>query len=157
MKFKITSEQLEKAKTRNTFGELKNSIRKGQGNFIGSIGEIVLMDYYLKKGSKVEDGQNYNYDFKLNGFTIEVKTQEIKLEPKDNWTCHVPNYNDKQNCDYYAFMGINVQKNEAYCFGFLNKDSWMKVRKLKKQGEMGTKYPFKCDTWVCQIKDLTKI
>jgi hypothetical protein len=157
MKFKITSEQLEKAKLRNTFGELKNSIRKGEGNLIGSIGEIILMDYYTNKGSIIEDAQKYDYDFKLNGFKIEVKTQEIKLEPKDNWTCHVPDYNAKQNCDYYAFMGVNLQKNEAFCLGLIKKDYWSQVRKLKKQGEMGTKYPFKCDTWVCLIKDLKKI
>lgn len=157
MKFKIKEEQLSKAKERNTFGAIKNSIKNGKGNFLGSVGEVVLLDYYTLKGATIQDAQQYDYDFILNDYRIEVKTQAIKFEPKDNWTCHVPDYNTEQKCDYYAFMGVNLQKNEAYLFGFVKKDVWKTIKTLKKQGEMGTRYPYKCDTWVCQIKDLQKI
>ncbi len=159
MKFKITPEQLEKANYRNTFGKLKNSIKDGDGNYLGSLGEVVIMDYYLKKGLKVEDGQKYDYDFKLNDLRIEVKTQEIKYkyEPKENYTCHIPNFNIKQDCDYYAFMFINLETNDAYCKGMISKKKWLLTRQLKKQGEMGFVKPFKCDTWICLISDLKKI
>lgn len=157
MYFKITPEQLERANDRNTFGVLKNSLRNGEGNYLGSVGEVVLIDYYKNKGVKFEDGQNYDYDFKINNYKIDVKTQSLKYKPKPNFTCHIPNFNIKQDCDFYAFMFINLETNDAYCEGMIRKKDWKLVSKLKKQGEMGRIKPFKCDTWICLISDLSKI
>jgi hypothetical protein len=107
MYFKITPEQLERAKHRNTFDVLKNSIKNGEGTYLGSVGEIVLIEHYKNKGVKFVDGQKYDYDFIINDFKIDVKTQSIKYKPKPNFTCHIPNFNIKQDCDFYAFMFIN--------------------------------------------------
>jgi len=157
MKVIITKEQLNNAKKRNTFGVLENSIKNGKGNYLGAVGELVLMDYYKNKGAKVEDIQTFDFDFKLNDFKIEVKVQECKFQPKENWTCHVPNYNATQKCDYYAFVFVYLQKNEAFLEGVITKQRWLNVRNFKKEGEMGFVKPFECDTWTCQIKDLKKI
>ena len=157
MYFKITPEQLEKAKHRNTFDVLKNSIKNGEGTYLGSVGEIVLIDYYKNKGVKFEDGQKYDYDFIINDYKIDVKTQSIKYKPKPNFTCHIPNFNIKQDCDFYAFMFINLETNDAYCEGMIRKKDWKLIAKLKKQGEMGHVKPFATDTWICLISDLSKI
>jgi len=157
MYFKITPEQLEKAKHRNTFGILKNSLKNGEGNYLGSVGEIVLIDYYKNKGVKFEDGQKYDYDFIINDYKIDVKTQSIKYKPKPYFTCHIPNFNIKQDCDFYAFMFINLETNDAYCEGMIRKKDWKLIAKLKKQGEMGYVKPFATDTWICLISDLSKI
>jgi hypothetical protein len=157
MYFKITQEQLEKAKHRNTFDVLKNSLRNGEGTYLGSVGEVVLIDYYINKGVKFEDGQNYDYDFKINDYKIDVKTQSLKYKPKPNFTCHIPNFNIKQDCDFYAFMFINLETNDAYCEGMIRKKDWKLIAKLKKQGEMGHVKPFATDTWICLISDLSKI
>ena len=157
MYFKITQEQLEKAKHRNTFDVLKNSIKNGEGTYLGSVGEVVLIDYYINKGVKFEDGQNYDYDFKINDYKIDVKTQSLKYKPKPNFTCHIPNFNIKQDCDFYAFMFINLETNDAYCEGMIRKKDWKLIAKLKKQGEMGHVKPFATDTWICLISDLSKI
>jgi hypothetical protein len=157
MYFKITQEQLERAKHRNTFDVLKNSIKNGEGTYLGSVGEVVLIDYYINKGVKFEDGQNYDYDFKINDFKIDVKTQSMKYKPKPNFTCHIPNFNIKQDCDFYAFMFINLETNDAYCEGMIRKKDWKLIAKLKKQGEMGHVKPFATDTWICLISDLSKI
>lgn len=154
---KITEEQLSIAKTRNNFGVLKNSIKKGEGNYLGAVGEIILMDYYRNKGAKVEDIQTFDFDFKINDYKIEVKVQECKFKPKDNWTCHVPDYNATQKCDYYAFIFVNLEKKEAFLEGMITKKEWLSVRNFKKEGEMGFVKPFECDTWICQIKELKKI
>ncbi|NCX04497.1 MAG: hypothetical protein EBW68_01790 [Actinobacteria bacterium] len=157
MYFKITQEQLERAKHRNTFEVLKNSIKNGEGTYLGSVGEVVLIDYYINKGVKFEDGQNYDYDFKINDYKIDVKTQSMKYKPKPYFTCHIPNFNIKQDCDFYAFMFINLETNEAYCEGMIRKKDWKLIAKLKKQGEMGHIKPFATDTWICLISDLSKI
>ena len=157
MYFKITPEQLEKAKHRNTFGILKNSLKNGEGNYLGSVGEIVLIDHYKNKGVKFDDGQKYDYDFIINDFKVDVKTQSIKYKPKPNFTCHIPNFNIKQDCDFYAFMFINLETNDAYCEGMIRKKDWKLIAKLKKQGEMGYVKPFATDTWICLISDLSKI
>jgi hypothetical protein len=157
MYFKITQEQLERAKHRNTFGILKNSIENGEGNYLGSVGEVVLIDYYKSKGVKFEDGQIFDYDFIINDYKIDVKTQSMKYKPKPYFTCHIPNFNIKQDCDFYAFMFINLETNDAYCEGMIRKKDWKTVAKLKKQGEMGHVKPFATDTWICLISDLSKI
>ena len=157
MYFKITPEQLEKAKHRNTFGILKNSLRKGEGTYLGSVGEVVLIDYYKNKEVKIKDKQNFDYDFIINDYKIDVKTQSIKYKPKPNFTCHIPNFNIKQDCDFYAFMFINLETNDAYCEGMIRKKDWKLIAKLKKQGEMGYVKPFATDTWICLISDLSKI
>ena len=157
MYFKITPEQLERAKHRNTFDVLKNSIKNGEGTYLGSVGEIVLIDYYKNKEVKVEDKQNFDYDFIINDFKIDVKTQSIKYKPKPYFTCHIPNFNIKQDCDFYAFMFINLETNDAYCEGMIRKKDWKLIAKLKKQGEMGHVKPFATDTWICLISDLSKI
>jgi hypothetical protein len=157
MYFKITPEQLERAKHRNTFGILKNSIKNGEGNYLGSVGEVVLIDHYKNKEVKFEDEQNFDYDFIINDFKIDVKTQSIKYKPKPNFTCHIPNFNIKQDCDFYAFMFINLETNDAYCEGMIRKKDWKLIAKLKKQGEMGHVKPFATDTWICLISDLSKI
>jgi hypothetical protein len=157
MYFKITPEQLEKAKHRNTFGILKNSLRKGEGTYLGSVGEVVLIDYYKNKEVKFKDEQNFDYDFIINDFKIDVKTQLMKYKPKPNFTCHIPNFNIKQDCDFYAFMFINLETNDAYCEGMIRKKDWKLIAKLKKQGEMGYIKPFATDTWICLISDLSKI
>jgi len=157
MYFKITQEQLEKAKHRNTFGVLKNSLKNGEGNYLGSVGEIVLIDYYKNREVKFEDGQNYDYDFIINDYKIDVKTQSMKYKPKPYFTCHIPNFNIKQDCDFYAFMFINLETNDAYCEGMIRKKDWKLISKLKKQGEMGHVKPFATDTWICLISDLSKI
>jgi hypothetical protein len=157
MYFKITQEQLERAKHRNTFDVLKNSIKNGEGTYLGSVGEVVLIDYYKNKEVKFEDKQNFDYDFIINDYKIDVKTQSMKYKPKPYFTCHIPNFNIKQDCDFYAFMFINLETNDAYCEGMIRKKDWKLVAKLKKQGEMGHVKPFATDTWICLISDLSKI
>jgi hypothetical protein len=157
MYFKITPEQLERAKHRNTFDVLKNSIKNGEGTYLGSVGEVVLIDYYKNKEVKFKDEQNFDYDFIINDFKIDVKTQSMKYKPKPYFTCHIPNFNIKQDCDFYAFMFINLETNDAYCEGMIRKKDWKLIAKLKKQGEMGYVKPFATDTWICLISDLSKI
>ena len=82
MKVIITEQQLNNAKKRNTFGVLKNSIKNGEGNYLGAVGELVLMDYYRNKGAKVEDIQTFDFDFKINDYKIEVKVQECNFNLK---------------------------------------------------------------------------
>lgn len=157
MQINITESQRERAKKRFNFGELKNSIRKGEGNQIGAIGEILVMDYYLEKGRNVIDGQNFDFDFMIDGHLIEVKTQETRFKPNDSWTCHVPDYNAKQKCDFYCFVFVNSSMTTGWIAGMIRHNDFHKIKKLKKKGEIGFKHPFKCDTWTILISDLIKI
>ena len=157
MQINITDSQRERARTRFTFGELKNSIRKGEGNEIGALGEILVMDHYKEKGCEVIDGQNFDFDFMIDGHMIEVKTQETRFEPNDSWTCHVPDYNAKQKCDFYCFVFIERSMSKAWIAGMIKHDTFHQIKKLKMKGEIGFRKAFKCDTWTILISDLIKI
>lgn len=157
MQIKITESQRERAKNRFSFGELKNSIRKGEGNEIGAIGEILVMDHYAEKGCDVIDGQNFDFDLTVNNHKIEVKTQETRFKPNDSWTCHVPDYNVKQKCDFYCFVFVNSSMTTGWIAGMISHNEFHQIKRLKMKGEIGVKNPFKCDTWTIFISQLKKI
>ena len=51
----------------------------------------------------------FDYDLIINNKKIDVKTKRFtsKFTPNKNWTLNIPNYNTKQKCDYYCFVGMS--------------------------------------------------
>ena len=72
----------EKAKR---LGILKNSIRNGEGNLVGSLGvESIKASCY-----NMEDCDTYNHDLKCDGIKIEVKTKERETRGEYPWAIKV--------------------------------------------------------------------
>ena len=46
IEIEITQQQIKRAEMLYNFKALNNSIRKGEGNLLGSVGEIVVFDHY---------------------------------------------------------------------------------------------------------------
>ena len=77
--FKVTQEAVVRAvKMGEVIGKLRNSIRKGAGNWIGCLGEIIVSDRI--EGEIVG---TYNHDILKNDKKIEVKSKErsVSLRP----------------------------------------------------------------------------
>ena len=157
IEIEITQQQIKRAEMLYKFKELNNSIRKGEGNLIGALGEIVVFDYYQNKGREVEHCQHHDFDLMIQGYTVEIKTQETRFKPIDSWTCHVSDYNATQDCEFYCFPFINESMSTAWLAGMITRTKFKQRSVFKKEGEIGFKKPFKCDTWTIRIDELTKI
>lgn len=153
----ITQQQIKRAEMLYKFKVLNNSIRKGEGNLIGALGEIVVFDYYQKKGCNVEHCQHHDFDLMIEGYTVEIKTQETRFKPIHSWTCHVSDFNATQDCEFYCFPFINESMSTAWLAGMITQTLFKQRAVFKKEGEIGFKKPFKCDTWTIRIDELTKI
>ena len=90
---------------------LKNSIRGKEANLIGSIGEVLFEKFIQDEGLMIEKetGDNqYNHDFIVNKmFTVDVKTKDRTVPPKDYYDCTVPVKNlGYQNPDFFYFISL---------------------------------------------------
>lgn len=153
----ITQQQIKRAEILYKFKVLNNSITKGEGNLLGAVGEIVVFDFYQKKGREVEHCQHHDFDLMIEGFKVEIKTQETRFKPLHWFTCHVSDYNATQDCDFYCFPFVNESMSTAWLAGMIKKNDFKERAVFKKEGEIGFKKPFKCDTWTVRIDELTKI
>jgi hypothetical protein len=147
-KLEITPGQIERAKNLFSFNKLKNSIKEGEGNLLGAIGEIVAFDYYEQQDKLVIHSGDFNFDLLIDGSKIEVKTMEVNATPKEYHECNVSLYNAEQKCDYYLFLNVDSNHSTAFIKGYVSKERFKKIRQLKKQGEKNGSFEYKCDTFV---------
>ena len=92
----ITEDQRKRAKELYEFNVLKGSVTKGKGNEVGALGEIIVWDRYK---SRVEYEGCYDYDMKIKGVKVDVKTKAQNYPPASHHTYNIFAYNIKQKCD----------------------------------------------------------
>lgn len=157
IEIEITQKQIMRAEMLYKFKALNNSIRKGEGNLTGAIGEIVVFDYYQNKGRNVEHCQHHDFDLMIEGYTVEIKTKGVNTVPLPDGTCHVSNYNSKQDCEFYCFVNVKNDLSTAWLKGMISKNRFDSIKKFKKKGDFDKQFQFKCDTWIVLNSELTKI
>jgi hypothetical protein len=156
--FTVTKEQLQRAKDRFDFKELNGSITKGEGNIAGALGEIVTIDYLKSLGRFVEDESTYDYDFKSNGFKIDVKTKRQNYPPKENYRVAVSSWNTRQKCDYYIFCTTLYDYSKVYINGYFEKKNFFLESILLKKGDNDINgFVAKYDCYIMENKNLNKI
>ena len=74
IEIRISKEQKERAKKLYEFNVLKGSVTKGEGNKVGALGEIIVLDRFKNESKYVGD---YNYDLIIKG-----KKWMLKLKNK---------------------------------------------------------------------------
>jgi len=86
----------------------KKSHRKNGANQTGVIGEIVAERWLTSQGVFYTEDKTTQYDLRLlNGETIDVKTKERRVMPRQSFDCSVAMYNkDFQRPDYYLFVSL---------------------------------------------------
>lgn len=157
LEFNTTSNQIERAKELYQFQILNNSISKGKGNIIGALGEIIVFDYYTKKGVEIIHAQNYDYDFLINGFRVECKTLASNFAPDLNYNCHLSAFNDRQKCEYYCFLQALNDYSKVWIKGMIRKEQFNQLKTLKRKGELDGNFTFRENTWIIKNHQLTKI
>ena len=148
IKLEITPGQIKRAEKLYLFNILKNSIKEGEGNLLGAIGEIVAYDYYKSHEKIVIHSGDFNFDLLIDGSKIEVKTMEVNATPKDYHECNISLYNAEQDCDYYLFLNVDSNHSTAYIKGYVSKQRFKKIRQLRLKGEKNGSFEYKCDTFV---------
>jgi len=94
----------------NEMKVLNNSITQGKGNLVGFIGEEMFRT--LKGGEySAEDGSHFDYDIVMeSGKKVDVKTKSCTSAPSGRYNASIAAYNTKQECDIYAFMRVEVDR-----------------------------------------------
>lgn len=148
IKIQITPEQIKRAEKLYLFNKLKNSIKNGEGNLLGAIGEIVAFDYYEQQDKLVIHSGDFNFDLLIDGSKIEVKTMEVNATPKEYHECNVSLFNAEQECDYYLFLNVDSNHSTAYIKGHISKQRFKKIRQLRLKGEKNGSFQYKCNTFI---------
>jgi hypothetical protein len=155
----ITEDQIGRAKELYPFQNraLNGSITKGNSNIYGAIGEIVVFDFFTKKGLNVVFESTYDYDMTIENKHIDVKTKRTTVVPKPNYLCSVSAFNTRQKCDYYFFVRVNVNMKECYLLGFKAKDEFFDQATFNKKGSKDVNdWIFKDDCYNLEILKLNK-
>lgn len=153
----ISEDQIERAKTLYSFEGLKGSITKGESNIFGAIGEIVVNDYFIKNGFKVDFNSTFDFDLKINDWKVDVKTKKTKYTPKMDYLCSISAYNTKQDCDFYFFCRVLESFEKCYLLGYKKKNEFFKLSQFNKKGELDVNgWDFKDDCYNLKIKNLNK-
>ena len=152
----IQTEDVELAKKKaKEMGTLKNSIRKGEGNVVGFLGEILFARYF---GGIIDN--TYDYDVIVNNLKVDVKTKETTVKPKDHYYASVAASNTKQECDAYYFVRVKKNLSEGWLLGGELKEDFFKKAIFGKKGEKDPSshlgWRFKADCYNMEIKDLTE-
>ena len=124
-------------------GKLKNSIRNGDGNLVGCIGEQAFL--YLFPGAV--SNNTYQHDITYDGLTIECKTKQRRCGPQLSFEASVANYNTTQKADVYAFMSVTYDQTikrftRAHFCGFMPPDEYMEKAYFREQGQEDTSNGF---------------
>ena len=128
----IKPEELELAKEKAAeMGRILNSIRRGEGNIVGLLGEIIFARHF---GASLHS--KYDYDTVLNSMKIDVKTKETTVVPRDEYLASVAAHNIKQKCDVYYFVRIRKDLKAGWLLGAKFKEDFFKEATFNKRGEV---------------------
>lgn len=104
-----------------------------------------------------------NGDFKTKiGLIIDVKTQENKFTPQEDWRCEVTDDQIKRPADVYVFCKLRIVDNTytLYIVGWENKNDFVNKAVYRKKGDIlrgrTVHYP-KWDLTILELKPLTEL
>jgi hypothetical protein len=129
----------------------RNSITNGNGKYGGALGVEAILVTYPK--SILRD--TYDYDVSIEDVTLEIKTTERTVQPKEDYYGHVSGYNTTQKADFYVFISL-LAKMKAYVVGYLAPtEFYNKFAEFSQKGVAHSKgYISHCDEWRARICDM---
>lgn len=135
IRVQLTPEMKERAQIKAVeMGKLRNSIRRGEGNIVGFLGEEAVLSCW--KGSVSHN--TYQHDLTFDEVSFEVKTKDRTVVPRLHYEASVANYNTTQNADFYTFVSLFRNKatdvyEEAYVIGIMDKHEYFKKARYMKK------------------------
>lgn len=90
------------------------SHRGRAANQVGALGEVVFEHFLEKSGIPYTARYETTEDLLVCGDTLEVKTKDRTVRPKQCYDCSVPLYNhDHQRPNRYVFVSLLRQRNDT--------------------------------------------
>lgn len=94
------------------------SVRGLAGSQVGKLGELAAYEYMRECGVHFEEVDCTEYDsifYHLgNKYTLEIKTKERGVEPREDYECSAFAYNqDHQKPDFYLFVSLLSDKTKG--------------------------------------------
>ena len=149
-------------------GVLRNSISQGNGLQAGFVGEYIALQAL---GGKIVSDESFDYDLITeSGTLVDVKTKRCNNAPKINYSCNIPNFNVKQQCDYYAFVRVTYQPQDlgyrkhkqsgpemrAWWLGCISKERFFEDCIFIEEGGycVENNFIFQTDSFQLEIKEL---
>jgi hypothetical protein len=151
------ADQIKSAEEKSeNLGVLNNSIRKGDGNVFGFLGEILMADHW-----GVDLANTYDYDLIVKNYKVDVKTKSCTSKPKPEYFCTVADYNPYQKCDIYCFVRILEDFKAAWLLGYCSKEYFFNNAKFYKMGDLDPSshlgWKFKADCYNLPIQELKEL
>lgn len=154
IKLAITEEDLQEARElsevfgcNNSYSMFKdNEIKSKEVNLTGMLGEVLFQKLF----PNAIRSNNVNYDFILNGHTIDVKSKIVNSVPRPDFVASVFKYSyEKQQNDYYVFMRIDKSLKVGYYLGMIGKKDFLDKAVLFRKGEDTTnnRFVYQKDTY----------
>lgn len=150
IELKISKEILENANSKAIeMGALNNSIRKGNGNFVGFVGEHIVSEYL-----GIDLDNSYDYDIVVGGYPCDIKTKECTSPPEPHYECSIAAFNTKQECKVYIF--VRVCDDVAWLLGWMPKTEYFEKARFLKKGQVDKSNGFvvKADCYNLAISEL---
>jgi hypothetical protein len=140
-------------------GRLRNSIRQGDGNFDGFVGEAAVK---FLLGIPLEIDQNtYDHDIVWHGLSIDVKTKKTSVIPEPHHECSVAAYNTRQRCTHYVFTRVYypaglLMPQTTYIMGWTEKEEYFRRARFLRRGQLDGSNGFAVreDCWNLAYSDL---
>jgi hypothetical protein len=115
----------------------------------GAVGQAVFERAMSDLGIDWSLEADWNYDYKSDGRTVEVKTKERSVAPRPEYEASVYEYNhQRQNADWYAFVslkfadGYNKESKEArykysvgWVVGCIQREDFAQVARVVEVGD----------------------
>ncbi len=158
-KVKVTNEMIRRAEEKSQWhGDINNSIRRGKGNVVGYLGEEMALNFL----SDVVEENNYDYDMvrfpdSPHTYTIDVKTKQRTVSPRDHYTVHVTTASLHQRVDTYVFAQVNKIEGgyEGWILGWMDKDEYLSKAKQVRKGDLDEyNKPETADAYKMPIKSI---
>ena len=156
IEIKITDDQRKRAEELYEFNVLKGSVTEGEGNKVGALGEIIVLDHYIDKAEYVGD---YNYDLIIKDKKVDVKTKKQTVPPRPEHKANIFAYNTTQKCDFYCFVAIHSSLKTGWILGWKAKEKFFEEATFRRKGEVDETgsnkgWTFKHDCYVMTNADL---
>ena len=104
-----------------------------------------------------------SYDYLVNNFRIDVKTEKLSFgEPDREWICHVRDYQLRNYLtdpiDFLVFTVVNLRELKSWILGYISLDKFLEVAKPVSKGEpVNGRYTCKEDMWIIKARNLNPI
>ena len=140
----------EKAKK---LGVVKRSITKGDGNFVGFIGEHLAQSVY---GGELIN--TFKYDLVLpDGRRLDIKTKLTGYFPKPDYDCSVTDFQIDYDCDGYIFVRVLSDYQKGWVLGHISKKDFKDNSTYHKKGDKEGNFIFKHSCYSVKISQLEEL